>query len=206
VKIMPSIPAGSVDIVVTDPPYGIAFKSNGQWFRRAVVMSGDDSTKIAEAIAQAFWGKPLAMFYSPFRSPAIKWRSVLVWNKGRHVGIGGDRETCWKRDFELIGVRDNKPLNGKRDSAILTFRALLHPPSGHFAEKPIDLMVYLIEKLSNPGDTVLDPCMGSGTTGVACVRSGRNFVGIEINKNYFQIAARRIREEQRAMAHGRIVS
>jgi hypothetical protein len=55
---------------------------------------------------------------------------VLVWTKGKHVGIGGDRQTCSKRDFELIGVRDNKPLNGGRDSSVLSYTAPSPPPSG----------------------------------------------------------------------------
>ncbi len=53
-------------------------------------------------------------------------------------------------------------------------------------------MLYLLRKLTQPGDTVLDPFMGSGTTGVACVRTGRNFIGIEIDPAYFKIAQERI--------------
>ena len=121
----------------------------------------------------------------------------MVWNKGAHVGIGGDRETCWKRDFEMIGVRDNAPLNGKRDSAVLRFHALSPPPTGHVAEKPVDLLCYLIRKLSQPGDTILDPFMGSGTTGVACMKTGRNFIGIEIEEKYYQIATKRIEDARR---------
>ena len=187
---------GSVDAVVTDPPYGIAHKSNGQRFRSAVPISGDNDLALAESVIDWAKGIPLAMFYSPYRPLATKWRSVLVWSKGGHTGIGGDRETCWKRDAELVGVKDNKALNGKRDSCVLPFNARQGIASGHFCEKPIGLMVYLIEKLTQPGDIILDPFMGSGTTGVACVRTGRNFIGCEIDPTYFAIAQRRIADEQ----------
>ncbi|MDZ4248650.1 MAG: DNA methyltransferase [Candidatus Nanopelagicales bacterium] len=122
---------------------------------------GDDNSEAAMFIAN-FWKGPLAMFFSPYAPFPIAWRSILVWSKGGHVGIGGDRETCWKRDFELIGIRDNAPLSGGRDSAVLHYNAVSPPPSGHVAEKPIALMLYLVSKLSNIGDLILDPFMGSG--------------------------------------------
>jgi DNA modification methylase len=191
-----TLEAGSVDAVVTDPPYGISHKSNGQWFKQAVQIAGDESTDAALRVAEWAGKTPLCMFFSPYAPMPIKWRSVLAWNKGEHVGIGGDRATCWKRDFELIGVRCNRPLNGNRDSGVLSFPALLPPPSGHVAEKPIRLMSYLIRKLTKPGDTVLDPFMGSGATLAACLQTGRNFIGIELDPRWFAIAQRRIADEQ----------
>jgi site-specific DNA-methyltransferase (adenine-specific) len=66
----------------------------------------------------------------------------------------------------------------------------------HPTQKPVALMEYLIRTYTNEGDTVLDNCMGSGTTGVACVNTGRAFIGIEKDPTYFEIAQRRIREAQ----------
>ncbi|WP_025184020.1 DNA-methyltransferase [Leptospira kirschneri] len=62
----------------------------------------------------------------------------------------------------------------------------------HSTQKPVALMDFLIRSYSNVGDTILDNCMGSGTTGIACIRAGRNFVGIEKDKNIFDVASRRI--------------
>lgn len=62
----------------------------------------------------------------------------------------------------------------------------------HPTQKPLRLIKYLIKTYSNPGDTVLDNCMGSGSTGVACVETGRGFIGMEIEEGYFQIAEKRI--------------
>jgi len=70
-------------------------------------------------------------------------------------------------------------------------------PSLHCCQKPVALIEWLIETYSRPGDTVLDPFMGSGTTGVACVRTGRKFVGIEKDPGYFNLARRRIAAEHK---------
>ena len=66
-------------------------------------------------------------------------------------------------------------------------------PSKHPTEKPVDLCEWLIKTYSNEGDTVLDNCMGSGTTGVACKNTNRNFIGIELNEEYFNLAKERIK-------------
>jgi len=72
-------------------------------------------------------------------------------------------------------------------------------PNGHPAEKPLDLVKWLIEISTKSGDLILDPFMGSGTTGVACVQTGRNFIGIEIDEHYFNVARRRIEQAQQQM-------
>jgi site-specific DNA-methyltransferase (adenine-specific) len=67
----------------------------------------------------------------------------------------------------------------------------------HPTQKPVELCEYLIKTYTNEGETVLDNCMGSGSTGVACINTGRNFIGIELDKGYFNIAQKRIAEAQR---------
>lgn len=66
----------------------------------------------------------------------------------------------------------------------------------HPTQKPVDLLEYLIKTYTNEGETVLDNCMGSGSTGVACVNTGRSFIGIELDDNYFDIAKMRIEEAE----------
>ena len=84
--------------------------------------------------------------------------------------------------------RDN-PEGSRYPKTVLKFKQEkgLHP-----TQKPVGLMEYFIRTYTNPGDTVLDNTMGSGTTGVACVRTGRNFVGIESDEKYYSIAEKRI--------------
>ena len=62
----------------------------------------------------------------------------------------------------------------------------------HPTQKPVDLLEYLIKTYTNEGDTVLDNCMGSGSTGVACANTNREFIGIELNEEYYKIAEQRI--------------
>ena len=192
-EILPQLPDGCVDAVVTDPPYGIAHASHGQIFKSASRIAGDESLALAETLRGWAKGRAICccMFFSPYR-PLGGWRNVLCWVKGEHVGIGGDRATCWKRDFELIGVEANGSLTGSRHSAVLRFNALSPPPTGHVAEKPVKLLAYLLWKLGPRYP--FDPCMGSGTTGVAAVNLGRAFIGIEIDRGYFDIAVDRIRK------------
>ena len=69
----------------------------------------------------------------------------------------------------------------------------------HPTEKPVSLFNWHIEVHTDPGDTVLDPFVGSGTTGVSCAKTGRNFIGIELNPDYYKIAEKRIAEAQSQM-------
>lgn len=185
-EILPTL--DKVDAVVTDPPYGIEHENHGQIFVHATPIAGDDNTEAYVWLDSL--ELPLVAFYSPFVDVGIKWRSVLCWDKGGDTGCGGDRATCWKRNFELIGVKRNGKLTGNRDSSVLHYRSRDNANTGHFAEKPASLMSYLISKIG--AEFVLDPFMGSGTTGVACANLGRKFIGIEIERKYFDIACERI--------------
>lgn len=99
------------------------------------------------------------------------------------------------RFVEMIQVRHGKsftPLHWSQMTGVYDDR-LIYPPTHPF-EKPVTLMERLIRIYTLPGDTILDPFMGSGTTGVACVNTGRNFIGIELDEDYFQLANKRIEE------------
>ena len=74
-------------------------------------------------------------------------------------------------------------------------RGQLHP-----TQKPVDLLEYLIKTYTNKGETVLDNCMGSGSTGLACVNTNRDFIGIELDKDYFNIAKQRITGNQKRLS------
>lgn len=103
----------------------------------------------------------------------------------------------FKSDTAKIGEVYNKAQSKHRDNpegtrypkTILSFK---QEKGFHPTQKPVELMEYLIKTYSNHDDTVLDNCMGSGTTGVACVNTGRNFIGIEMDNKYFDIAKTRI--------------
>jgi len=200
--ILPTL--GKVDAVVTDPPYGIALSDHSKGGRYGkprktweLGIAGDANQAIGIAVLQ--WAAdnhlPTVAFASPKLPWPGKWRSLLVWDKGPTVGGGGDTQRCWKQAWELIQVARNGPLRGSRDGSVLRYWVTWKLSQDHPAAKPISLMKYLVEKITDSGQTILDPFMGSGTTGVACVRTSRTFIGIEKEREYFDIAVKRISDE-----------
>lgn len=89
------------------------------------------------------------------------------------------------------------PVDLRSPTTVLEFGSVNHGERGfHPTQKPVALLAYLIRTYTNPGDTVLDNCMGSGSTGVACIQERRNFIGIEMDAGYFAIAQERIANTQ----------
>jgi len=128
-----------------------------------------------------------------FRQHGIS-RRCIVWEKTNPSPMNG--EHIWLSGVELCvyGKKPGALFNGFCKNTVLRYpngRSKQHP-----TEKRVDLMAEMIATSTNEGNTVIDPCMGSGTTGVACVQTGRNFIGIEIDEGYYGIAKRRIEEAQ----------
>lgn len=195
------------DCVVTDPPYGINLADNskgGRYGRRKkawqYAIIGDDTNELGVAVLERFLTLPVVAFASPKRPWPGEWSSFLVWDKGPAVGGGGDVKRCWKPTWELIQVARAGILNGQRDAAVLRHWVTPNLSAEHPAAKPVDLMLYLIEKVSSVGQTIFDPFMGSAGTIVAALRCGRKAIGIEIHEPYFDIAVRRVREEHERSA------
>lgn len=185
------------DSVIMDPPYGINYTSNDKRRRRLFrKIEGDESQDVGLLALEKLKDLPICTFASPKAPWPGKWRNRLVWDKGPAVGGGGDTTTTWKNTWELILTNDRfRALNGNRDSAVLSYWSIPKQSIDHPSAKPVDLMIYLVSKLTSPGDTILDPFMGSGTTGVACIRTGRKFIGIEIDDVYFDMARKRLAAE-----------
>lgn len=117
----------------------------------------------------------------------------LVWDKvpNGKVRTQGDGEAAWKNDAQPRALRIIRHL---WDGVCVDDRSDLAEGRVHPMQKPVDVMAWCVAMTEGP---VLDPYMGSGSTGVACARLGRPFVGIEIEPRYFDVACRRIAEAQR---------
>ena len=198
------------DAVVTDPPYGFGFyatdKAGGvveslAWANRKAVF-GFPETLCAWASA---WGKPDEwVTWWPTNKPGARCKglpreqeAIAVWgqlyekprrqrsankaNRAIAVLRGDDPDTCWDGDV----WRDPSP------------NTCFQKNRRHPNEKPESLLVKLVRLTTQPGETVLDPYMGSGTTGIACIRTGRRFVGIEIDPAHFATARKRLENELR---------
>jgi DNA modification methylase len=196
-EVMRGMADKSVDAVITDPPYGIGrdkgfggfggfgtpiarTRYHGDWdSERPNKEYFDNLLRISE-VALIFGGN----FFSDYLPVGKHW---IVWDKLNTMPTFGDCELVWtnvKRNSVKKITRQYNGLIGKEKKRY------------HATQKPVDLCVKLISQYTKEGDTILDPFMGSGTTGVACVQTGRNFIGIEIDPTYFAIAEKRIKEAQ----------
>ena len=177
---------GHVDCVVTDPPYGIGVQYDSiddslEYIREICVPIINKCIKIADVVSLTPGVNNIAEYPKP------KW--ILCWLVRAGAGRSPWGFSCW----QPILVYGKDPYLAKRLGARPDF--IDHTESseknGHPCPKPIKLMEKWITRV-NLGGTILDPFMGSGTTGVACVNLGRKFIGIEISEKYFDIACKRI--------------
>lgn len=199
-EILPTL--GKVDAVVTDPPYGINHSSSHGASWEGTRIAGDNDTTLRDEVLDGF--ENVAAF-GTWKTPPIKnTKGALVFDKGPAFGMG-DLQFPWKGSWELIYVR-GKLWRGTRDEGVLRGHiqwswetrgaSMYHEGRSHPHQKPVSLCEALILKL--PADSIiLDPFMGSGTTGVAAIKLARRFIGIEIEPKYFDIACRRIEEATR---------
>ena len=171
------------DAVITDPPYGVNHRPGlGRMAKVSGGILGDDTPpdlRWVTAYPAVVWGGN--NFFDQFPR-ATGW---LVWDK-THA------DTCEHSQAELAWTNIVKTVRLHREA----YHGFMRKRDGwfHQHQKPPKLMVWCMHWLP-PGITVLDPFMGSGTTGIACIRSGRKFIGIEKDAKYFEIAKKRIRKE-----------
>lgn len=224
----------SIDLLLTDLPYGIINKSRNKW----------DS----EIDLNVFWSfvekkcKPTTAIISTAKNPFTAklilsnekmFRYSLVWEKSKATGwldckkmplrahedivvfykklptynpqmIEGDpydkgsavRDTlCYQKQTKAMRVKNDSGLRYPR--SVLYFRTAESEGKWHPTQKPLELFEYLIKTYSNEGDLVFDPCMGSGTTGIAAKNTNRNFIGSEKDKEIFESALKRLEDFDR---------
>jgi len=193
-EIMPQLEP--VDLVLTDPPYGINHKTShgASWQNTAI--SGDCNTDTRDS---AIVGQDSVAAFGTWKTPPIKnTRGVLIWDKGPAFGMG-DLSFPFKPSWEMIYIRGNGWC-GKREEGVWRGPIVVSWESKgrvHPHQKPVALIVYLLEK--NTAQFILDPFIGSGTTAIACERLNRKWIGIEIEEKYCEIAAKRIENERKQL-------
>jgi DNA modification methylase len=192
-----------VDVIVTDPPYGIEFATNhkrsgigASW--HGTVIAGDDETALRDQVLSWWDGRP-ALVFGSWKAPKPEGvRTVLIWDKGPASGMG-DLSIPWKASWEEIYVIGRGFAGHRGEGVLKGFTIVGWETRGrtHPNEKPVSLMRELIGKC--PGGTILDPFMGSGSTLRAAKDMGRCAVGIEIEERYCEIAAKRLRQSVMAL-------
>ena len=210
IEFMRQMPAESVDLVLTDPPYLMDYSSN---FRQVNKFEGGrsiandlptDTQLIVDYFEQCHrilkndthiysfcsWHK-LDFFKIEFEKH-FTLKNILIWNK-RGGGIGDLKGSYMStNEFILFGHKGRRELLGKRGPSVLEFDKVPASKMIHQTEKPVPLLSYLVNKSSNPGDIVFDGFMGSGTTGLAAQQNGRDFIGCEIDDIHFNSANERL--------------
>jgi site-specific DNA-methyltransferase (adenine-specific) len=198
-EVMKMLPDGCVDAVVTDPPYGIGFEylshdDDPQRYETMMLSIVEQTNRLNRGLSffwQAMlnadkwhrWFPPGFRLFAAckgfvqFRPTPIQYSfdPIVFW------GNGNGEASVYKKDWHVQALA---PFGMGREK-------IEHP-----CPRPLEQVAYIVEIASRPGDTILDPFMGSGTTGVACIQTGRNFIGIEIDPTYYAIAEKRIAEAQ----------
>ena len=200
-EILSKLGGGTVDLIITDPPYGIDLtpQRKGSKFKGTKIVNDSnidwldalvqESYRVSKNIVGVFcsWQRIDEFKRAYERKFIIK--NILVWDKD-WIGLGNN----YRPNYELILLccKTNIVTHSNNKSNVLRYRRIAPQKLVHSCEKPIELIEDLVSELSNAGDKVLDMYMGSGTTGVACMRTGREFIGIEIDSKYYDIAKGRI--------------
>ena len=223
-EVMKNIPDKSIDMILCDLPYGttqckwdsiIPFDNLWEQYNRviknngAIVLFGSEpfssmcrTSNIKQYKYDWVWDKKQAgNVLNAKRQPLKIFENIMVFNTKTYYPIMRKDKLRKKgglnKQPEITGKvkLDYTTYNDKYyPTAILEFsnankRNRLHP-----TQKPVALLEYLIKTYTNKGEVVLDNCMGSGSTGIACLNTNRNFIGIELDEGYFKIAKERLRE------------
>lgn len=207
----------SVDLVVTDPPYNISRDNNftsmgrsgidfGQWDKNADLFSWIlQLNRIVKKNGSVFifndW-KNLGDISRVLDENGFETKDVVRWVKNNPMPRNRDRRYVVDYEFGIWAVKKGSKwvFNRQNDSYDRPeIKSGLTPKSEkkwgtHPTQKPVFVMEEIIQRHSNEGDVIFDPFMGSGSTGVAAINTGRDFIGVELDNNYFEIAKNRIAE------------
>ena len=205
-ELLKDIPDESINMILTDPPYGMSFQSDYRKIKYEKIKGDSNLDWLDDFVDEIYRvSKPNTAHYvfcsfhhiDKFKQAIekkFKVKNILTWVKN-NTSMGDLKgDFAPKTEFIIFFHKGRKLINGKRDPNVLEFKKTrneLHP-----TQKPVDMTEYMIGKFSDEGDVILDPFMGSGTTGVACKNLKRNFIGMELDDDYFNIAKERIENHE----------
>lgn len=197
--------AESVDAIITDPPYGINYvsqtgasikndKSPFIWFLYdafRVLKSGESGR--GSLVCFTRWDVQQT-FIDAMKLAGFQVKSEVIWDKVYH-GMGDTRAAFAPTHENIIfAVKGRYSFPGHRPKDMVTFPKLSSSQMVHPTEKPVGLLASLITSVTKPGDLILDPFAGSGSTLVAARKTGRRYIGMELDEQHFETARRRVEE------------
>lgn len=195
-ELMKRLENNSIDLLLTDPPFGMDFQSNYRKVKHEKIEGDSDLSWFPEWIMEikrimkedahlyifCSWHK-----VEVFKTEIEKYfnvKNILIWEKN-NTGMGdltGDYAP--KYEMVIFCSNGNKKLKGNRDSNII--KAKKTGNEFHPTQKPVNLMEYFIEKSTNKNDLVMDCFSGSASTAIACYNTDRNFIGCELNQEFYK--------------------
>lgn len=215
IKLIEKLEDNSIDAIITDPPYNIAKENNFTTMGRAGIDFGDWDKEfdeigwIEKAIPKVKKGGNIVVFIGikqatpiidKMESLGCEFKDVIRMVKSNPMPRNRDRRFIFDTEFALYFVKKGAKwtfnrLDEKYERPLI--ETTVTPKSqkvdkGHPTQKTLYAMEWLLERLTNEGDTILDPFMGSGTTGVACQKLNRDFIGYELSDKYFKMAQKRL--------------
>ena len=221
-KVLPQLEDGSIDLIVTDPPYrtrsGASPNMGGYWntdkLKNGKIFEFND-TDIADYIGEFYRvlketahcyimcnNRNLPHFFDVISKSPFRFTRLLVWDKGNKI-CGTYYMTQMEFIFFLRKGKD-RPINDCSCGDLLRFSNFNRERNKdgtnlHDSIKPVSLMQCLIENSSNAGEIVLDPFMGSGSTIIAAIRAKRDYIGIEIDPKFYEVAKKRIESDSKIL-------
>lgn len=206
-EVMKLIPNESIDLIVTDPPYLINYKSH--WNSQNKPISGDSDYDLIEKSIKEMYrvlknnsaayifcsSKKIDYFMRCCLDAGFTIKNSIVWVKNNWSS--GDLKASYGQQYEIILLlnKGRKYINGKRLSDVWFFNRVAFQHQLHPNEKPVKLLEQCMLKHSSASELILDPFMGSGSVGVACLNTNRRFIGIEKDEKYYETAMQRIKEQ-----------
>jgi len=207
---MKNIESNSIDLIVTDPPYLVKYKTGRRKDKShkftKEILNDDNEQLLKDYIAECYRimkdDTAMYMFCSSNKVDFFKQeleqyftiKNMIIWVKNNHTA--GDLQSAFGRKYEIIFLvnKGRSKFNGTRLTDVWEFKRVAGKGQLHQNQKPIEMIEQCIEKHSNENDVVFDGFMGSGTTAVASVNKNRRYLGFELDKEYYDIASNRIDE------------
>lgn len=202
-----------VDMILTDPPYLINYHTgwrSDKTHKLAQPILNDNNPQLIKDIVPlcyellndgatfyCFCSEHYIDYFKQVIQEYFTIKNILIWVKRKGGGLGdlkGSYASC--NEFIIFATKGRHLLNGGRDPNILYYNKVPNQNLLHSNQKPINLLEYIIGKSTDYNDLILDCFMGSGSTGVACLNTNRQFIGIELDKDYYQIAQERCKNYQ----------
>ena len=215
-KLTKDIPDGSIDLLLTDIPFNISKHSNFKTMKnRNGIDFGEwdkdfDTSCLSLFVPKIKKGGSLVIFHAAEQLTPIcealngmELKDRLVWQKTNPMPRNRDRRYISNIERLAWFVKPGDKWTFNRQNSTYDGCVITYPSENgygfkryHPCQKNVKMLEELILRHSNAGDVILDPFMGSGSTGVACVETNRNFIGFELNEDYFKIAKERIEESK----------